>query len=257
MNISNVSTQVSNALTPFEASPNSELTNPVNASPMPPIKAAEHAERAGDRDHQQASSHDADSENEDVSSEDPTSEQSSNDVKASANGQLSEQELSTLMQLKARDSEVRAHEQAHVAVGGKYAGAASYEYERGPDGGNYAVAGEVPISLPSGGGDPEQNIQQAEQVIRAALAPAEPSSQDRAVAAKAAQLKTEAQTALREQKQLQANGEDESNRDRGSRSENSAQNTDQTQSKQARSIQVYQAYSPQSVTVGSTIHNQA
>eukprot|EP01026_Neomeris_dumetosa_P052371 TRINITY_DN46319_c0_g1_i8.p1 TRINITY_DN46319_c0_g1~~TRINITY_DN46319_c0_g1_i8.p1 ORF type:complete len:240 (-),score=28.68 TRINITY_DN46319_c0_g1_i8:18-737(-) len=38
--------------------------------------------------------------------------------------------------LSARDREVRAHEQAHAAVGGLYAGAPTYQYERGPDGVN-------------------------------------------------------------------------------------------------------------------------
>lgn len=108
-----------------------------------------------------------------------------------------QQERQEILELAARDREVRAHEQAHAAVGGRYAGAPSYTYQRGPDGVNYAVGGEVPISLPSGGDDPEATIRAAEQVRRAALAPADPSPQDRSVAASAANLAQEARQELR------------------------------------------------------------
>ncbi|GAA5317446.1 MAG: hypothetical protein AseanaTS_26510 [Candidatus Pelagadaptatus aseana] len=94
--------------------------------------------------------------------------------------------------LAARDREVRAHEQAHKSAGGSLAGAATYQYERGPDGVSYAVAGEVPIKLSTNSGDPEQALDVARRVQRAALAPAEPSVQDRQVAAQAAQLEQQA-----------------------------------------------------------------
>ncbi len=97
--------------------------------------------------------------------------------------------------LKARDREVRAHERAHQAAGGQHAGAASYTFERGPDGRSYAVGGEVPIDASEVRGDPEATIEKMEQVKAAALAPAEPSGQDRKVAAmadaKAAQARAE------------------------------------------------------------------
>ncbi len=113
--------------------------------------------------------------------------------------QQQEQDQQLIRQLSARDREVRAHEQAHAAVGGQYAGAPSYTYQRGPDGVNYAVGGEVSISLPSGG-DPEQTLIAAEQVRRAALAPAEPSAQDRSVAASAALQAAEARADIVELK---------------------------------------------------------
>jgi hypothetical protein len=118
-------------------------------------------------------------------------------------------ERRVIEKLASRDREVRAHEQAHAAVGGQYAGAASYSYQRGPDGINYAVGGEVPISLPSGGGDPRQVLAAAEQVRRAALAPAEPSAQDRSVAAAATVVATLARIELAELavKELQSEGE--------------------------------------------------
>lgn len=83
------------------------------------------------------------------------------------------------------DQEVRTHEQAHAAVGGAYAGSPSYTYTRGPDGKRYAVAGEVSIDTGSVPGDPEATLRKMQVVIRAALAPAEPSGQDRQVASQA------------------------------------------------------------------------
>ncbi|WP_200821267.1 putative metalloprotease CJM1_0395 family protein [Oceanicoccus sp. KOV_DT_Chl] len=46
--------------------------------------------------------------------------------------QLQDQEQ--IRELASRDREVRAHEQAHASVGGQYAGAPSFTFERGPDG---------------------------------------------------------------------------------------------------------------------------
>ncbi|MFP3458098.1 putative metalloprotease CJM1_0395 family protein, partial [Psychrobacter sp. SIMBA_152] len=69
-----------------------------------------------------------------------------------------EQELQQIKELKARDTEVRTHEQAHAAVGGQYAGSPSDEYQRGPDGTNYAVGGEVPIDVGVITGDPQATI---------------------------------------------------------------------------------------------------
>lgn len=102
-----------------------------------------------------------------------------------------------ISQLSARDREVRAHEQAHAAVGGQYAGAPSYQFERGPDGINYAVAGEVSISTGKES-TPQETIQKAQVVRRAALAPAEPSPQDRRVASIATRMESEARAELAE-----------------------------------------------------------
>lgn len=104
--------------------------------------------------------------------------------------------------LAARDREVRAHEQAHMAVGGQYAGAAQYQYERGPDGINYAVAGEVPIDI-GRAADPQATIEKARTVRRAALAPADPSPQDRRIAAQASRLEAEALQELNEQRRAE------------------------------------------------------
>lgn len=104
---------------------------------------------------------------------------------------LTDAEKAQVRELQARDSEVHRHERAHAAVGGPYAGLPSYSYTRGPDGRSYATDGEVEIDT-SPAQTPEGTIQKMEVVIRAALAPAQPSAQDHAVANKARKLKTEA-----------------------------------------------------------------
>lgn len=105
----------------------------------------------------------------------------------------SPEEQRMLQQLQARDREVRAHELAHVAAGaGLVRSGAMFSYQRGPDGRYYAVGGEVSIDTSAVPGDPLATQRKAEQVQRAALAPAQPSGQDRAVAAQAARMAAEA-----------------------------------------------------------------
>jgi hypothetical protein len=96
-----------------------------------------------------------------------------------------------IARLQATDAKVKAHEAAHKAVGGTMTGPVSYTYTRGPDGKNYVTGGEVPISV-SSGKTPQETISRMQQVIQAALAPADPSPQDRAVAAQASTLAQQA-----------------------------------------------------------------
>lgn len=119
---------------------------------------------------------------------------------------LDEAEQQQVRELKARDMEVRAHEQAHKAVGGGYAGGISYEYEQGPDRGRYAVGGEVSIDV-SPERDPSATIAKMQQVKAAAMAPAEPSGQDHSVAAQATQYEAEARQQLSEQQRAEQSGE--------------------------------------------------
>jgi hypothetical protein len=72
----------------------------------------------------------------------------------------------------------------------------SFTYVRGPDGKRYAVGGEVSIDTSPVRGDPEATIQKAQQIRAAANAPANPSSQDRAVAAQAARMEQVARQEL-------------------------------------------------------------
>ena len=100
---------------------------------------------------------------------------------------LTEKELRILEALKARDTKVRRHEMAHIAAGGQYiTSGAHFQYEKGPDGNNYAVAGDVSIDTSPVPGDPEATIAKMHKVEQAALAPAEPSPQDKKVAAESA-----------------------------------------------------------------------
>lgn len=112
---------------------------------------------------------------------------------------LSPADAAVVRKLKARDQAVRQHEMAHLAAsGGLAVSGASYTYQRGPDGVNYAVGGEVNIDT-SRGRTPEETLRRAEIIRNAALAPADPSGQDRAVAAAATQMALQAQTEIARQ----------------------------------------------------------
>jgi len=112
---------------------------------------------------------------------------------AGAVKELTEEEKAEVARLQKQDQEIRAHEQAHAAAAGPLAqGGPQYEYTTGPDGKKYAVSGHVNIDT-SPGKTPEETIKKAEQIKRAALAPAEPSPQDIKIAAKAAQMQAKAE----------------------------------------------------------------
>tara|TARA_R110001599_G_C12181396_1_gene654088 strand:- start:239 stop:1102 length:864 start_codon:yes stop_codon:yes gene_type:complete len=143
---------------------------------------------------------------------DSTSEQvKDKEPKESASNvfELSEDELKMVEELKARDLEVRAHEQAHKSVGGQYTGAISFSYQAGPDGKRYAVGGEVPIDVSPVVGDPQATIIKMTVVSAAATAPAQPSAQDQMVAAQAARAISEAQAELAQKKYDDLGGRDE------------------------------------------------
>ncbi len=130
---------------------------------------------------------------------------------ASPTKELNPEEKKQLAEMQQRDREVKAHEQAHRNAGAGLAGAPSYEYAKGPDGRRYAVGGEVQIKTSGGGGggDSSQAIEgalrDAETVKKAALAPAEPSSQDRQVASQASAdiSRLRAEKSAKEREELQ------------------------------------------------------
>ncbi len=112
-------------------------------------------------------------------------------------GQLTRAELQLVTELKQVDSEVRRHEMAHVAAGGGLiTSGANFTYKRGPDGQNYAVAGEVGINTSAIPGDPQATVQKMQQVKTAALAPANPSAQDLKVASQATAMASKALSKL-------------------------------------------------------------
>ena len=139
-------------------------------------------------------------------------------------GELSLEEQRIVTELQAADTNVRAHEAAHMAAGGGLTSPASYTYERGPDNKMYAVAGEVGIST-SEGNTPQESLNKAQTIRRAALAPADPSPQDLKVAAQAASMEMSARAQIMQEKMAQnsqnTNNSNETSGDAGNSAENS------------------------------------
>lgn len=126
---------------------------------------------------------------------------------------------------------MRAHEQAHATVGGTYTSAPRYDYTVGPDGKRYAIGGEVQIDATPVRDNPEATIRKMDIVIRAALAPAEPSPQDLAVARSAQQTRTQAQRELNERSLEEVRGGGDNDQALGS---------GETDPSFARAIEAYQ-----------------
>ncbi len=92
--------------------------------------------------------------------------------------------------IKKNYDEIYSHELAHKMAGGHLAGAIVIER----NGEGIPFAGHVAIKMPSlNKNNPKQTINDADTVIRAAMAPSDPSSQDYKVAAQANQIKSQAQ----------------------------------------------------------------
>ncbi len=105
---------------------------------------------------------------------------------SSVEQELDLRELQEIERLKRIDRMVRAHERAHLmAAGPLVVSGPHYVYKVGPDGKRYAVGGDVKIDVSPVPGNPEATIRKAERIVRAALAPLNPSPQDRMVAMKA------------------------------------------------------------------------
>lgn len=130
---------------------------------------------------------------------------------------LDESERTEVRHLKETDRKVRAHENAHMAAGaGLIKSSAAYQYQKGPDGNLYAVAGEVTIDT-SEGSTPEETVRKMQRVMAAALAPADPSAQDRQVAmqasAKAAIARAEMMTESDQSDVLQPSADNTASRE--------------------------------------------
>lgn len=92
--------------------------------------------------------------------------------------------------IKKNYDEIYAHEAAHKAAGGSLAGA--IVIERNADG--IPMAGHVDIKMPAlDSANPQKTINDANTVIRSAMAPSDPSGQDFRVAAQAESIKMQAQ----------------------------------------------------------------
>ncbi len=138
--------------------------------------------------------------------------------------ELTSEEQKQVSELQKRDQEVRAHEMAHVAAGGQYVqGGAHFEFETGPDGKRYAVGGEVSIDASAVSGDPEATVRKMQVVRKAALAPANPSGKDRAVAASASQKQNTARKEqVQEKKEVLETKTEEQEAGHGGKSEKTA-----------------------------------
>jgi hypothetical protein len=122
---------------------------------------------------------------------------------------LTPAEMQIVEQLKEADRKVRAHEQAHLAVGADLVrGGPTYSYQTGPDSKRYAVGGEVSIDA-SPGATPEETIPKARHIRATALAPADPSPQDHSVAAQASRMEGEARVALAVERRAATGADDE------------------------------------------------
>ena len=137
-----------------------------------------------------------------VSSEKVHGEKASHTEKVSLRSsarQLSDAELAEVSSLKARDSKVRQHEQAHLAASaGLNVSKAAFTYQRGPDGVNYAVGGDVRIDT-SPGRTAQDSLARADMIVDVALAPADPTPSDRSAAAKAQNMAQQANAELLQQ----------------------------------------------------------
>lgn len=118
------------------------------------------------------------------------------DASAEEEKKKAQQEDKVVQDLKKRDAEVRTHEQAHKTAGGQYAGSPAFEMTKGPDGQSYATGGHVNIDVSAIPDDPQATLNKMMQIKSAALAPAEPSAQDRKVAAKADMVAAAARSEL-------------------------------------------------------------
>lgn len=131
----------------------------------------------------------------------------SNPAKKTSRQELTSDEKKVVAQLEKRDREVRAHEAAHISAGGGVVrGGATYSYQAGPDGKRYAVGGEVGIDASAVKDNPEATIQKMQVVRSAALAPADPSGQDHAVASAATAQMAAARAQLAEERSNSAGG---------------------------------------------------
>ena len=133
---------------------------------------------------------------------------------ASVSGQITEltaDEQQQVQELKQIDREVRAHEQAHLAVGADLIrGGPSYNYQIGPDNQHYAVGGEVSIDT-SPDRTPEDTIPKAQHIRATALAPVDPSYQDQSVAAQARRMESEARITFAVQQREESANADQTN----------------------------------------------
>lgn len=195
--------QIGSSLPPFTPAPSVSSARPLSPDVSPDIARADQAPVVAPQEQQ------ADSAASGREEADRDGSPSSRADKPEPSPQEQHQQQLEIADLVQRDREVRTHEQAHAAVGGQYAGAPTYSFKRGPDGQRYAVSGEVGIDTAPVPNDPEATLRKMEIVLRAALAPIEPSPQDLRVAALAQAQAAQARVELAELRREEATVADE------------------------------------------------
>lgn len=225
MEISNTSIVASTLFKPGDCSDCSSKTSLENKQE---IKDAEKSQHSNEKVY----------ENEDA----VTGEKPANKNSANPEDRLTEEQLKQLDELKQRDQEVRMHEAAHLAAAGQHAkGGPTFDYQQGPDGKRYAVGGEVSIDTSKIPNDPEATIQKARQIRAAAMAPAEPSSQDRQVAAQAVQMEAQARAEIQEQQTEESKTKSSNNH---TNDENSEQGNEAQKSSPASAYESVAGFDP-------------
>lgn len=189
--------QIGNIVPQFSPPPSAMSARPLSSDVSPDIARADLPPPSPAQEGQA----DASASGREEADRSPEREASSENARST---QQQRQEQLEIAKLSRRDREVRTHEQAHAAVGGQYAGPPTYRFERGPDGQRYAVSGEVGIDTSPVPNDPEATLRKMEIVLRAALAPVEPSAQDLRVAALAQAQAAQARAELAELRREEA-----------------------------------------------------
>ena len=175
-------------------------------TPVAPLDPLSRTGRVGERDdsYESTITDPTDPAADDASSADPVADDAPVDdasaKKSAAPDELTADELQLIRDLERRDRDVRAHEAAHQSAGAGLVGGASYSFQAGPDGQRYAIGGEVSVDVSAEAGDPAATISKMQRVRAAALAPADPSGQDLAVASAAAQILAAAQQEVARQR---------------------------------------------------------
>lgn len=142
-------------------------------------------------------------------STDTTDTTSKSKGQSNSSTELTPEEKRIIQRLKQNDREVRNHERQHVAAAGGYVKSGPvYNYTTGPDGKRYAIGGRVSLDMTPVPNNPKATIRKAQIIKKAALAPADPSGADRAVAAAAARMEMKAREQLRAEEEKSRKNDD-------------------------------------------------
>ncbi len=122
-----------------------------------------------------------------------------NAVRMFASNYVQSQNQARQDMISRRYNEIYAHELAHQRAGGGLAGGIVIER----DANGIPIGGHVPIKMPAlDRKNPDKTIQDANTVIRSAMAPSDPSDQDFRVAGQARAIKAEAENYKRKNPQV-------------------------------------------------------